>query len=312
MRRRSLFCGALAALSLFAPLVLAQPDRLAGRWEGKVQSPQGERETTAVFKKESEGYSGTVTAMQQNLPLKDIKVDGNKVTAQAQLETPQAAVTIKYDLTLEGETMKGTGEVDFGGQKFSFDIDLKRASTAASAATATTTTQAAGAGGQQGAGRDRAPSPPQPVQKQSIDYFVGSWNVKVVGRESALGVAPREGAFTFAKNANGTLTGRGSTRHEGGTLEETITISFDDATKMFTFLERRSNGVEIRSRGDWTSPLSVRFTIEPIKAGKQMLNLRRIISVISPYSFTIVEELSEDGGPFVRLGNALYSKSDVK
>jgi hypothetical protein len=121
-------------------------------------------------------------------------------------------------------------------------------------------------------------------------------------------MAPRTGTITFTKNANGTVTGKGSSAHEGGKLDEDITLAFDEATKFVTMTEKRSNGVQIKSRGDWTSPISIRFTVDPIKAGKQTLSLRRTISIVSAFSFTIVEELSEDGGPFVRLSSALYSK----
>jgi len=313
MRRMILvFCGMLV-VQLFGSIALAQPDRLAGRWDGKTQSVQGERQTSAVFKKDGDGYTGTINILQQDVPLKDIKLDGKKVTAQATVQAPQATVDVKYDLTLDGETLKGTGEVDFGGQKFNFDVDLKRVPEGAAAASS-----AGGAGGGAGAGggggegrptRETRPVVPQPTQKQSIDYFVGTWSVKLTGRESPLGMAPREGTITFIKNADGTLTGRGSSRYDGGVLEETITVSYDDAAKTLTFAERRSNSIQLRSRGDWSSPLSIRFTVEPVKVSGQTLVLRRVVSLISPFSFSVVEELSEDGGPFVRLSNALYAKA---
>ena len=71
--------------------------------------------------------------------------------------------------------------------------------------------------------------------------------------------------------------------------------------------ERRRD-LQIASKGDWTSPISIRFTVDPIKVKGQTLQLRRTIAVISAYSFTVTEELSEDGGPFVRLGQAIFSK----
>ena len=85
-------------------------------------------------------------------------------------------------------------------------------------------------------------------------------------------------------------------------------ITFDDATKMMTFSEKLANGVQVRSTGDWRSPISIRFTVEPIKIKSQTFALRRIISVVAAHSFTVAEELSEDGGPFVRLGSAIYTK----
>ena len=68
----------------------------------------------------------------------------------------------------------------------------------------------------------------------------------------------------------------------------------------------------LTSKGDWTSPISIRFTIDPVTAKGRKLQLRRTISVVAAHSFTVAEELSEDGGPFVRLGSAVFSKVDAK
>ena len=65
------------------------------------------------------------------------------------------------------------------------------------------------------------------------------------------------------------------------------------------------------SKGDWTSPLVIRFTVDPIKVKNQTLRLRRTMTVISAHSFSVTEELSEDGGPFVRLGQAIFSKANL-
>jgi len=40
----------------------------------------------------------------------------------------------------------------------------------------------------------------------------------------------------------------------------------------------------------------------------QTLLLKRIISIVAGHSFTVTEELSENGGPFVRLGSAIYTR----
>lgn len=314
MRRMNILAGVVVLMTLLASAVFAQSSGVVGSWEGKINSPQGERPMSATFKKEGDGYSGTVNAMSRDTALSDVKVDGNKVTAKANIDTGQAVITITYKLTLDGDKLNGTGDIDFGGQSFTLEVELKRAGAAGAAAApaAQSTTPparpAAPAGQQAGGAGGRPGSPPQPMQKQSADYFVGTWTSKVTGRESALGMAPRTGTITFTKNANGTLTGKGTSAYDGGKLDEDISINLDEATKMLAMTEKRSNGVVIKSTGDWTSPISIRFAVEPIKAGKQTLSLRRTISIVSAFSFTIVEELSEDGGPFVRLSSALFSK----
>ncbi|MGE0127475.1 MAG: hypothetical protein AB7U82_05300 [Blastocatellales bacterium] len=314
MRRVFNICGIVCAAILTAQLlavpVLAQQDKLAGRWEGKVQSPQGERETNLVIKKEGDVYTGVMPGMRGvELQLKDFKIDGDKVTARADVEGPQGAITINYSFTLAGETMKGQGALDFGGQSITFDIDLKRISASAAAPAAASAQQAPARQGQQ---RQRM-DVPQPQQKQSIDYFVGQWSYKYIGRESALWPAPRECVVTFTKRADGkSVDGVAECKHEGGAFKDNLAITFDEAAKTLSFNEKLGSGVALTSKGDWTSPISIRFTIDPVTARNQKLQLRRTISVVAAHSFTVTEELSEDGGPFVRLGSAVFSKIGAK
>jgi hypothetical protein len=289
----------------FLPGAIAAQDRLAGRWEGKVQSLQGERNAAVTFKRQGEGYTGTTTGMRgDEIALKNIKVDGNKITAIAEVESPQGSITINYAFELQGDALKGEGSVDFGGQTFTFTYDLKRAGEAGGAANPQ---------GQQGQrqGQPARQRVDQPQQKQSIDYFAGQWTFKYVGRESALGPAPREGTAVFTKRADGkTLDAQIVGKSEAGPYRESAAITFDEATKQMTFAEKLGNGVQLQSKADWSSPISIRFTVEPVKIKGQTFQLRRTISVIAAHSFSVVEELSEDGGPFVRLGQAIYTKAE--
>ncbi|HEX4948104.1 MAG TPA: hypothetical protein VFZ34_15640 [Blastocatellia bacterium] len=306
---RSLIAVVLLLLSIPA---LAQ-DPLTGRWEGKTQSQRGEQDTTVVFKKEGDAYKGTTSLMGREVLIKDIKIAGDKMTAKADVETPQATITINYNFTLTGETMKGQGALDFGGNAMTFDMNLKRVSTNADAAAAGSGASAATArpagGGQQ---RQRM-DVPQPQQKQSLDYFVGAWNFRYMGRESALGPAPREGMITFTKSADGkSLNAVIEGKTDAGSYKESAVVTFDEATKQLTFSEKLANGTKLNSKGDWSSPISIRFAIDPVKIKGEALQLRRTISVVAAHSFTVTEELSEGGGPFVRLGNAVYSKVGAK
>src|SRR4029079_4630807 len=92
------FCAILISVQLFAFAVSAQQDKLVGRWEGKLQSPQGERETNLVIKNEGGVYTGVMPGMRggMEVQLKDFKIDGDKITAKADVETPQATITINY------------------------------------------------------------------------------------------------------------------------------------------------------------------------------------------------------------------------
>ena len=115
------------------------------------------------------------------------------------------------------------------------------------------------------------------------------------------------GTFEFVAPGGKTLESHTDGKSEDGSYQESAVIGFDEATKMLSFVERRRD-LQVASKGDWTSPVSIRFTVVPIKVKGQTLHLRRTIAVISAYSFTVTEELSEDGGPFVRLGQAIFSK----
>ncbi len=291
MRRSFIVLATILLVQLLAVAGLAQQDRLQGRWEGTTKSFQGERPTTVIFKKEADTYTGTITAIQGQVPFKKIKVDGDNVTANAEVDSPQAGrVTINYKFVLHGETLTGEGAVE---------VDLKRVSTS----TALT---------EQEERRSTRPLVPQPQQKQSLDYFVGQWAFKWVGRESALGAGGRtEGMTTFKLTPGGkTLESYTEGKSEEGNYQESAVIGFDETTKMLSFSERRRD-LQVTSKGDWTSPLAIRFAVDPIKVKGQTLQLRRTITVISAYSFTVTEELSEDGGPFVRLGQAIFSKANL-
>ena len=293
---------AVAALLIQCVAASGQsPDKLAGRWAGTVDGIQGKQNAVATFKKEGDSYTGTITGLRpgSDVALKDIKVDGDKVTAKLEMETGQGSVVINYSFVVQGDSLKGKGEADFGGQTYGFDYDLKRGAEMPA--------------GTQAAPPAQQPPPrrevPQPQQKQSIGYFVGQWTFNWIGRESALGPAPREGTTTFTLRPDGkSLDAKTVGKADGKAFTESAVITFDEATKMMTFSERFANGVQIRSTGDWRSPISIRFTVEPIKVKSQTLALKRVISIVAAHSFTVAEELSEDGGPFVRLGSAIYSK----
>ena len=154
------------------------------------------------------------------------------------------------------------------------------------------------------------PSAPQPLQKQSLDYFVGRWSFKWTGRESALspgGVV--EGTMSLtALGDSSFLEGRTEAKGKTGPLGERMLLGFDDEKKSLVLLEQRGPGLEVLALGDWTSPVAVRFRAAPFSLRGQTLHLKLTLSVLSGHSFTLAEELSEDGGPFQRLGNAVFSK----
>ena len=277
-----------------------QQDKLEGRWAGTVDGFQGQQAAVATFKKEGGQYSGSISGLRPGADavLKDIKIDGDKVTAKTEVDTPQGAVVVNYAFVVQGDSLKGKGEVDFGGQNYAFNFDLKRGGEVPASAAAN-----------QAAQQPPRREVPQPQQKQSLNYFVGEWSFNWIGRESALGPAPREGTAKFTLRPDGKAIDVWTTgKSENTAYTESAVITWDEATKMLSFVERLSGGISLQSKGDWHSPISIRFAVDPIKVKGQTLQLRRTISVVAAHSFTVTEELSENGGPFVRLGSAVYTK----
>lgn len=305
MRRSIIVWAAVLLIQMLAVSALAQ-DKLAGRWVGKVKSIQGERDANATFKKEGDKYVGTMSGLRpgQEITLKDIKLDGDNLTAIAEVETPQATIVINYKFTLKDDAMNGQGSLDFNGNAINFDVELKRDNgTGATSGAATASSQTPPA-------RQQRPTIEQPQQKQSIDYFVGKWSFRIVGRESALGAAPREGFVTFTKRPDGkSAEGVVEGVADGKPYKETVVLAYDESSKMLTVSEKLASGIQVNGKGDWSSPIAIRFAVDPISAKGQSLQLRRTLSVVAAHSFTVTEELSEDGGPFIRLGNGIYSRA---
>lgn len=297
--RRALIFVSIVLLVQASVFGRTQPDKIEGRWAGTVDGIQGQQPAVATFKKEGDKYSGSISGLRPGADavLKDISVDGDKVTAKTEVDTPQGNVVVSYAFVVQGETLKGKGEVEFGGQTYTFTFDLKRGGEMPAA----------------GAATQAQPPPrrevPQPQQKQSIGYFVGEWSYSWIGRESALGPAPREGTATFTLRPDGkSLDVRTVGKSDSTSFDESAVIRWDEGTKMLTFSEKLANDIQVQSKGDWRSPISIRFTVDPIKVKGQTLQLKRIISIVAAHSFTVTEELSENGGPFVRLGSAVYTK----
>lgn len=163
--------------------------------------------------------------------------------------------------------------------------------------------------GQSPTPRARRPSVPQPLQKQSLDYFVGQWNFRWIARESPLGSGSRKGTVTFTLAADGKfLDVRTEGQSDEGKYQESALVGFDEEKKMLAVFERRSRGIELLSLGDWGAAMTIRFSVSPVRIKNQTVRLKRTISVLSANSFRVSEEYSVDGGPFERLGDGTFTK----
>jgi hypothetical protein len=166
------------------------------------------------------------------------------------------------------------------------------------------------ASAQQPAGRGRA-TPPQPQQKQGVEYFIGTWAFAWTGRESPLTAGPRAGTITLTrKGTTDTLeiAAEGKVEDTGARFEERGSADWNDAQKTLTMHETLANGSQVTGIGDWSSPLSIRYESKPVQVAGQSIRIRRVYSILSAHSFAVTEEMSIDGGAFQRLGNGVFSR----
>jgi len=77
-----------------------------------------------------------------------------------------------------------------------------------------------------------------------------------------------------------------------------LKIGLDPDTNMLVFVERRSDGFELASLGNWRSPIAMTFLTSPVRADGKSYQLRRVISMTSNTAFEITEEISVDGSAF--------------
>jgi hypothetical protein len=164
--------------------------------------------------------------------------------------------------------------------------------------------------GQQGRGLLGRQSPPQPQQKPGSDYFLGTWDFTWSGRETPLTPGPRSGKATFSKGtAPNTLTVAVDGKVEDGpAYKESGSIAWNDTSKELTVVERLAGGVELRGVASWTSPIGMTFETAPIQAGGRSVRVKRTYSILSATSFSILEEISTDGGPYQRVGTGAFNK----
>jgi len=282
---RAVFFAVFAVCAFFAPAASAQ-DPAVGNWRGTVKSSAGtETPIIITIGKKGDAYIGSTNGLNapSEIPLKRIEVAGNHVAIEAVSESRLGDVTLTGDLTIEGAAMKGAGVLAVGAQKFDVAFALQR--------------------------RPRA-EVVQPHVQQRADYFVGRWTFEYTGAEAPpVSAGSRTGTATITADSATFVTGRVDVDAGAKKYQETWKIGFDAETNMLVFGERRSDGFEIVSLGNWRSPIAISFVTQPVKADGKTFQLRRFIAVRSDAAFDVTEEVSVDGGAFRRLGTARYTKT---
>ena len=269
------------------PALAASPaDPVVGNWRGTLTSASGvESSIIITIVKKGDQYAGSTNGLNASSEsaLKRVTVAGTRLSIEAADDSKLGAVTLTADLTAEGNTLKGTGTVSVGAQKFDATLALQR--------------------------RPRAEAI-QPHVEQRVDYFVGRWKYEYLGAEyPPLSPGGRSGTMTFTKTgASHFVTGRLDGELLGTPYQEQLSIEMDPETNMLAVVDKRPDGIELVSVASWRSPIAITSQTSPVQANGKTYQLRRVLSVMSPTAFDVTEEFSVDGGPFKRLGNGHYTK----
>jgi hypothetical protein len=111
----------ILALALVAAMPAAAGD-LLGQWTAEFDSPIGVQKYVYVFKNSGDALAGEATFDHSmgkgTVPLKNLKVEGDKVSFEEPLTIDGNQITITYSGTLAGDELKLTRVVgDFGTEQ---------------------------------------------------------------------------------------------------------------------------------------------------------------------------------------------------
>ncbi|MFO0951639.1 MAG: hypothetical protein U0835_10910 [Isosphaeraceae bacterium] len=111
-------------------LAAAADDKAAdpvGTWKCSYEIGGQQRTSELTVKKEGDKLSGVMNwPDQKDEAVKDPKFKDGTLTFSAVRKFMENEIHIDYTFKVEGDTIKGKGEADFGGQKQEFEIEGKR------------------------------------------------------------------------------------------------------------------------------------------------------------------------------------------
>lgn len=113
----------------FCGLAVAQGEKAdpVGTWKCEYKIGDQQRTSELTIKKEGDNFVGTMNwPDQKDEKLKDVKFKDGILTFSAVRKFMDNIIPIDYNLTINGDELKGKGATEFGGQKQEFDIAGKR------------------------------------------------------------------------------------------------------------------------------------------------------------------------------------------
>ena len=98
-----------------------------GTWQCSYEIGGQKRTSTLTVKKEGDNFVGTMSWQdQKDEKIKDPKFKDGKLTFSAVRKFMDNEIPIDYTLTIDGDSFKGKGTAEFGGQEQEFDIEGTR------------------------------------------------------------------------------------------------------------------------------------------------------------------------------------------
>jgi hypothetical protein len=98
-----------------------------GRWKCEYEIGGQKRTSTLTIKKDGDKLAGTMSwPDQKETKLKDVKLKDGDLTFSAERKVMDNTFTVEYQLTIEGDKLKGKGAVETGKKKTEFEIEGKR------------------------------------------------------------------------------------------------------------------------------------------------------------------------------------------
>ena len=99
----------LAMAFMFSGVASAQDAKVAGKWESKFTTQQGDTMTTTfTFTQEGNKLTGTVAGGRGGETPLEGTVKGKEVKFTVTRQTPNGEMKSEYTATVEGDTMKGS------------------------------------------------------------------------------------------------------------------------------------------------------------------------------------------------------------
>ncbi len=263
----------------------ARDEPAVGAWRGTLRVADGAPIPLVLSVVRRDGtYAGAINLGGANeIALRQLRVAANHVAIECGAESKLGAIALAAGLTLEGTRLTGSGTLSVGPLPVAVTIELQR--------------------------QERA-DVLQPAVEQRAAYFVGRWTFEYLGGEfPPLSPGSRAGTATFSSTSPHAVTGAIDGTVDGKPYREQWSMTFDPATQMLAVIERRAGGIELLSVANWQTPLAIRFTTAPVLESGRRYQLRRLLRIVSSTSFSVTEEFSVDGGPFRRLGHAIFEKA---